>query len=390
MAGIVKRGSRTAPKFYIQVHRRYLENGKRLRWTRLLKGVQNMFQARQELARVERELAAGADPFSRATVAPLPAGTAGTLLIQWADTLKNRNARDDRSRITRYLGPTFGKRKVEQITLPVVMNWIDQLAASELSAQSQRHLLGLLSRFFSWCIERGLATSNPVRMVPVGKRPVARLDADRPWLEDENKVPELMAALGPEVGLMFYLGNRSGLRPGEVCGLRMGDLDFMKEGVIRVAHSYGGPLKEDKRGEGKVKWVPAPEDAERVLKLHLKRRRLKGAKSDDLVFPFVPDKPQNRRRTSDWTGYRKEYLELCWERVTRGKDRPVKGVDLTWYEATRHSFVSRNLKAGVQLDEVSAAVGHATPATTKRHYGHFIRKIFNPALRQGLPAVGAK
>jgi len=124
-----------------------------------------------------------------------------------------------------------------------------------------------------------------------------------------------------------------------------------------------------------------------VLKLHLKRRRLKGAKAEDLVFPFVPAKPQNRRRTSDWAGYRKEFLEQCWEEATRGKDRAVKGVDLTWYEATRHSFVSRNLEAGVQLDEVSAAVGHASPATTKRHYGHFIRKIFNPALRQGVPAT---
>jgi hypothetical protein len=117
----------------------------------------------------------------------------------------------------------------------------------------------------------------------------------------------------------------------------------------------------------------------------LKRRKLHGAKADDLVFPFVPAKPQNRRRTSTWDGYRKEYLEQCWERVVRGKDRLVKDVGLTWYEATRHSFVSRNLKAGVQLDEVSAAVGYATPATTKRHYGHFIRKTFNPALRQGLP-----
>ena len=31
---------------------------------------------------------------------------------------------------------------------------------SELSPQSQRHLLGLLSRFFSWCIERGLQSVN--------------------------------------------------------------------------------------------------------------------------------------------------------------------------------------------------------------------------------------
>ena len=65
---------------------------------------------------------------------------------------------------------------------------------------------------------------------------------------------------------MFYLSNRSGMRLGEVCGLRMGDLEFLREGAIRVAHSYGGPLKEDKRSEGKLKWVPAAnrrrEDAE--------------------------------------------------------------------------------------------------------------------------------
>lgn len=34
------------------------------------------------------------------------------------------------------------------------------------------------------------------------------------------------------------------MRLGEACGLRIGDLDFLHEGVIRVAHSYGGPLKE--------------------------------------------------------------------------------------------------------------------------------------------------
>jgi integrase len=386
MARALKRGPRNAPKFYVQFDRGRTPDGKRLRCTRLLKGVENLPQARQEAARVEREIAAGRDPFPEGIPVAVPGGVAGPLLQQWAGMLKNRNARDDRSRITRHLLPEFEKLRVEEIGLPAVMNWVDRLAASELSPQSQRHLLGLMSRFFSWCIERGLATTNPVRMVPVGKRPVAKLDADRPWLDDETKVPELMAALGPEVGLMFYLGNRSGLRPGEVCGLRMGDLEFLHEGVIRVAHSYGGPLKEDKKGEGKVKWVPAPSDAEQVLGSHLNRRRADGARADSLVFPFVPAKPQNRRRTSEWTGYRKEYLEHCWEKATRSKERPVKGIELTWYEATRHSFVSRNLKAGVQLDEVSAAVGHATPATTKRHYAHFVRKIFNLALRQGVPA----
>jgi hypothetical protein len=37
---------------------------------------------------------------------------------------------------------------------------------------------------------------------------------------------------------------------------------------------------------------------------------------------------------------------------------------LTWYQATRHTAVSRALKAGVPLDEVSAAVGHSSPDVT--------------------------
>ena len=382
MAAIVKRGTRSNPKFYIQFSRGQTPDGEPVRCTRLLKGVQNLNQARDEVARVERELAAGRDPFEEVVIVPGTVGAVAPLIKQWMDSLTNRNARDDQSRATRHLLPRFGRMKLDDITLPVVMTWIDELAKSDLAPSSQRHTLNLLSRFYSWCIERGLATINPVRMVPVGKRPTGGVNPDQPWLEDEKKVPALMRELGPELGLMFYLSNRSGLRLGEACGLRLSDLEFLGEGVIRVARSYGGPLKEDKKDQGKIKWVPAPVDAEKVLRVHLKQRKLQGAQPGDLIVPFVPDKPQNRRRTSDWTGYRKEFAEAAWEEAAE-----ACGVKLTWYQATRHSFVSRSLKAGVSLDEVSVAVGHSTPVVTKRHYAHFVRKTFNPVLRQGLSSL---
>jgi hypothetical protein len=59
--------------------------------------------------------------------------------------------------------------------------------------------------------------------------------------------------------------NRSGRRTGETAGLRMSGLSFVDEGIIRVRYSYDGPLREDKKGEGKVKWVPAPEDCAQFL-----------------------------------------------------------------------------------------------------------------------------
>jgi hypothetical protein len=57
---------------------------------------------------------------------------------------------------------------------------------------------------------------------------------------------------------------------------------------------------------------------------------------------------------------------------------------MTWYQATRHSFVSRHLSRGASLDEVSAAVGHSSPIVTKRFYDHYVRRSFSPKLRAGL------
>jgi hypothetical protein len=54
---------------------------------------------------------------------------------------------------------------------------------------------------------------------------------------------------------------------------------------------------------------------------------------------------------------------------------------MTWYQATRHSFVSRHLSRGASLDEVSAAVGHSSPVVTKRFYDHYVRRTFSPKLR---------
>ncbi|MEM9490073.1 MAG: tyrosine-type recombinase/integrase, partial [Myxococcota bacterium] len=56
--------------------------------------------------------------------------------------------------------------------------------------------------------------------------------------------------------------------------------------------------------------------------------------------------------------------------------------EMTWYQATRHSFTSRLLSNGASLDEVSAALGHSSPVVTRRYYDHFVRKSFSPIMRE--------
>ena len=368
MGSLINRGTRARPKWFVK----YKDSDGR--WKMRLSKQPTKEQARQYLAQIEARVAKGKVGIREVVQAPL----AGPLLEEWAESLTNRNARDDRNRMKKHLLTKFKKRQLQDITVPVLLAWISEqqkrvhpkTGKRLLSDGSIRHNLNLLSRFYSWTIEHGHTTVNPVRQIPQGKRPQQAQKRDIPWLEDEALVRKLMNDLPEPVDLMFYLGNRSGLRTGEIVGLRMADLGYLEEGVIRVRFSYGGPLKEDKKGTGKVKWVPAAEDAEVALGPWLDARRASGAGPEDLIFPCP---------TRDGSWYGKRYIERSWEKAA-----PKHGVKLTWYQATRHTFTSRALEAGATLDEVSAALGHSSPVVTRRYYDHFVRKSFSPEIRRGL------
>jgi site-specific recombinase XerD len=81
------------------------------------------------------------------------------------------------------------------------MTWIDEQRSRvdvdgerEQSEGSIRHSLHTLSRFFAWTIERGHATVNPGRQIPIGRRPQQAQKRDVPWLNGAP-VRKLMNAL---------------------------------------------------------------------------------------------------------------------------------------------------------------------------------------------------
>lgn len=378
MATLRTKGSRDDRRVYV----RYQVGAgpTRRQHERILPGIRKASEpeAKEEQARVEREVAAGRDPFPAAAAPTL----LGPLLAQWTASLTNRSADDDRSRLTKHVLPYWQDIEIGAVTIRSVMDWIDQLKGIGTS-QTQRHVLNLMSRFWDWAIMRDLATTNPVKLVPSAAKPIARPVA-RGWIQEHEDatVTTLMEALPADLALMFYIANRSGLRTGEAAGLTMGDMDWIGVGKIRVAHSWGGPLKEDRRGTGKLKWAPAPDDLADRMCLHLGRRRLAGAGPTDLVF-VAPVRTGGRLRKVTWLGYKYEFIRDRWQEASK-----AAGIDLTWYESTRHTMVSRHLNAGESLDEVSAAVGHANVEVTRSAYGHMLPRDYSAGLRRGLKSVG--
>jgi integrase len=276
----------------------YRENG---RWVYKPSQQPTKAQAKRWVQEIESRIARGHVGIEDLVDAPAFKASFESFL----DGLTNRNADDDRSRGKRHLVPRFERLRLAEIDLAAVMEWIDaQREAGELREASIRHNMNLLSRFFSWAIARGKASINPVRQIPMGSRPTQTVKPDTPWLDDDAIVRNLINDLEEPINFMFYLCNRSGLRTGEAAGLRMSDMVFVDEGLIRVRFSYDGPLKEDKKGEGKVKWVPAPEDCAEFLGPWIEQRKAQGAGPEAHVFPC------GRRKG---LAYRKEYIEACWE-----------------------------------------------------------------------------
>jgi integrase len=324
------------------------------------------------------------------------------LLELWLAGLTNRTARKDRYCVRLYLVAEFGDLTMPDLTMPRVVAWLDKLKArageERLSTAYQRRMFDLLSRFFAWAIERGHCPVNVCRQIPQGSkvRPSTRPERVRPWIQDPALALAIYRALPYPFDLMFLIGFTSGMRPGEICGLRLSDCAWLNdedpEGrVLRVRYNRTGPLKEDK-GTGraaKIKWAITSDELIEQLKPHLERRRRQGANDEDFVFPSVSGRVLDAPRICE-----------AWKSLTATEGKPCRGGhrgrgltlpdELDWYAATRHTFVNRQLSADARTDTTSEALGHADGGMLmKRHYTHVIRKRFPASMRRGLglPAV---
>jgi len=142
---------------------------------------------------------------------------------------------------------------------------------------------------------------------------------------------------------MFYLGNRSGLRTGELAGLRMSDLDYLKDGasgsiLLRRAAQRGQAL------HWQMKWAPAPEDYDEILGPWLKRRLLQAHNRRTSCFPAPPSEIAH-------VGSAGTATERSLEPAGRGQDDTQQEV--------------RRGKPGWREVEMNLVPGHPAPATSR-------------------------
>ncbi len=260
---------------------------------------------------------------------------------------KPSTVRNYRNAINVHLLPVFGAMALEDVTVQEIERWRAGMSSArqqrELSNKTKNNLLVLMHAIFRRAVKLYALPANPVASVD---RFRVRSSGDIQVFSPEE-VWSLVRAAGSEADAAIFLTAAfTGLRRGELLGLRWRDVDFPGS-TIRVRASYAaGKLTTPK--SGKVRAVPmAPDIASALAKLG-DRERYTG--DDDFVFAGEAGLPLDGDAVS--SRYR--------DALARAGLRPLRFHDL------RHTFGTRMI-AKADIRRVQEWMGHADIQTTMKY-----------------------
>ena len=246
-----------------------------------------------------------------------------------------------------HLLPVFGEMKLENITVREIERWRAGMSSvrveRELSNKTKNNLLVLMHAIFRRAVKLYGLRGNPVANVD---RFRVRSSGDIQVFSPEEVWALVRAAKSEADAAIFLTAAFTGLRRGEILGLRWRDVDFTGS-TIRVRASYAaGTLTTPK--SGKVRAVPmAPDVASALAKLG-DRGRYTG--DDDFVFAGEAGLPLDGDALS--SRYR--------DALERARLRPLRFHDL------RHTFGTRMI-AKADIRRVQEWMGHADIQTTMKY-----------------------
>ena len=260
-------------------------------------------------------------------------------------TLKLSTQRRYRRTLEKHLLPAFGDSRLCDIGTLDLQQFVLQKMAGGLGWECADHYRNLMSKIFVTAKKWGFfAADNPATGVDLPEKKAVR---EKHVLLPEQ-IPALLAALEKPARTMVLVGVLTGLRVGEILGLRWRDVDF-SSGEIRVEQACYRGLIGTPKTKNSRRTLPMPES----LKDELKRLREKAASGEHLVF-----QTRNGTPFSD-TNLLHQHLKP----VGRKLGMPW----LNWH-TLRRTHATLFQQAGGTLREAQAQLGRSKMSTTLEIY----------------------
>ncbi|PIQ88729.1 MAG: hypothetical protein COV72_06610 [Candidatus Omnitrophica bacterium CG11_big_fil_rev_8_21_14_0_20_42_13] len=228
----------------------------------------------------------------------------------------------------RKLKSYFAGRYLYEITPKDIERYKAESLKSVTKATVNR-VLNCLSSLYNRAIEWGKAANNPMRTVKLFKAENKRLR----YLEKEEIV-KLLANCSNHLRPIVIVALNTGMRKGEIFGLKWYDVDF-ERGIIHLLNTKNGEKRE----------VPMNEQAKTAL--------IKVRKHPQSAYIF------SNKDGRPYTAVRKSFFTALKN----------AGIINFRFHDLRHTFASHLVMSGVDLNTVRELLGHKSLEMTLR-YSH--------------------
>jgi integrase len=300
----------------------------------------------------------------------------GEYLEQWLensvrDTVRHTTFERYEQIVRTHIRPALGSVKLKNVTPAHVRGLYRNKLESRLSPRTVQYVHVTLHKSLKQAVSDGLIPRNATEAV---KPPQVRREEIRPLTPEQVKML-LDAASGDRLEALYVLAVHTGLRQGELLGLKWDDID-LEAGTLQVRRALitarGGPRLAAPKTKGSRRRVSLTGAAAEALKGHLERQleEIDRAGSlwqeNGLVFASETGAPLDRRA------------------VTSRRFKPLlkrAGLPHFRFHDLRHTCATLLLTKNVNPKVVSEMLGHSSIAITLDTYSHVLPNMQDSAAR---------
>ena len=327
------------------------------------------FRTREEAEEAAKKILA---EIQQGTYAEPTKTTVEEFLLDFVEnTLKNEVAPNTyeqrKAYVKNHIAPRIGKIKLSDLSPAHIQKFYNDLR-EQYGAGHVQNIGNLLNKALNQAVRWNIISRNPAALVkkPSTSRKNSKMKV---WTVDEQKIfLEHVKSESTFYYVLFLLALTSGMRKGELLGLKWDDVDT-KQGIVSVKRTAVWAnkslyLKDIPKTESSIRTIQIPEQTAKALKKWQLACPTNGL---NLVFPS----PKTNGILYP------NSLDKAFQKAVRDV-----GVPYISFHGLRHTFATTLLANNVNPKIVQEMLGHATIKTTMDTYSHVLPNMQKEAAKQ--------